>query len=436
MKKYYHDIFLLSVFFLTAVFLSKASNIKIQASEVQRESEEEKAPEVSISKLKQLKEGGLSFLLEKRGFDEEASFQLRFYLKEHESKSSYKKIYEETIEGKETQNIRVPFEPDSSGFYTWKIRLFQGEKKAVLEGKEPIYLKGSFVKGEVIVPEAYFIDDVASISWRTNTNGSYWVGIYNKKNFKLVSELWTDEKKAEFELSNDIKEYAVAVARSLKGKKGNFKLIDFPNRELPNTMVRFEQQSVLNRTETVVDVIYTGNCFLTMEIGDKFFLKNSKEQGRFQLKLPEGEVKLKVSVKSDNGNIKTFTKKFLVDTIFPKITLNSEIHGAVTGDDHIVISGVCDEEVELLLNDGPLELNDKKEFSIKFTLNEGDNPVRLSAKDRAGNITNLWAVVKREIKHKPDIRIVILVLGTFGLIFLAYFVTFIGWLRVRKKRKS
>lgn len=440
MKKYTKDIFLLSVFLLTAVFLSNTFTMNLFASEttekMEKEPEKELPPELQVSELKQLKEGDISFFLGQTGFEKEEDFKVKFYLKDHDKKASFKKVYEETLTWEESFSLQFPLELKSSGFYSWKIRLSQKGKKAVLEGKEPLYLKGSLVQGEPILPEAIFIDDVAHISWKADENESYWVGIYDKKSLKLVAEALTEEKEAKFNLPVSKKDFSVAVAKSVEGKKGDFRLIDFPDRELPNTLVRFEAKEVFNKAETNVDIIYTGECFVTIALSDKPYLETSKEQGRFQIKLPEGEVNLKVTVKSENGNIRTFTKPLFVDTVFPKITLENEINGAVTGDDNILIRGSCDEEAELLLNGEKLPVDEKKSFHTKFNLNEGENEIKLVAKDRAGNITNVRALVKREMKHQPDIRVVILISGTFGLIFLAYFITFIRWLRLRKKRKS
>lgn len=432
MKKQVKIIFLLSVIFLTAVFLSKINIKVIEASETE-------SPKLRLLDFRQ-EEEKILIDFAASGFSEDEPLQVKVYIKDGDKKGNYQKLHSQKLEIKEKIkekiSLSIPVEFESSGFYFLKIRVAQKDRKAVLEGKEKIYLKGNFAKDVLLQPKAYFEDDILKISWTDTEDARYRVDIYDKKSKKLIKEIITDKKEVDFALPKQYKNAMIGVARSFEGGKGDFKLFSLPDRELPNTMVRFESDSIFKQDETEVDIIYTGKCFSTIEIGQKTFLKQSPQQGRFKLPLPEGEVEIKVRIEADNGNVKTYRKKVFVDTIFPELTLDGELNGAVTGDESIVISGSCSEEAALTLNGEPLSFQEKNRFSTKFSLNEGENDIKLVAKDRAGNITNLRAVVKREVRHEPNGKIVLLVFGTFGLIFLAYFVTFVQWVRAKKRRKS
>ena len=54
--------------------------------------------------------------------------------------------------------------------------------------------------------------------------------------------------------------------------------------------------------------------------------------------------------------------------------------------------------------------------------------------DEAGNKSNVRAVITREAEHKRSMKATILVGSTFGIIILAYIITFSGW--IAKKRKN
>lgn len=425
--------FLLSIL-LTAVFLFGLFSMRVFASEVGgKDGKEENPVSIEVLKIEQI-EGELQIELKQEGYKENEPLVFKLYLKEKDGNEGYKKHYEKKIAAKPVIKLTVPKAREGAGFFSWKIRLSGGEKKAVTKSKKLLYLKGS-LSGAKLSPEAHFVDDILFIRRNGSEGESSWIGIYEKESLKLIEERITNKTEENFSLPKG-KELQVAVARFDKGIKGDFSLIDLPDREKPNAMVRFQEGEVFKKPELTVDLIFTGKCYSTIIVNDKELYKEIEDQGRFHVKLPEGETEVKVHIRAENGNQRNFTKKLYVDSVFPKITLDSEIDGAVTKDESILINGSCDEEAELFLNGTGLRMDENKKFRTDFHLLEGENEIKLVAKDRAGNVTNIRAVVKREMEHEPDIRIVLLVTGTFGVIFLAYFITFIRWLMVKKARKS
>lgn len=429
MKKMSMKCYLLSaIFLLTVVFILETLSIKVKAAEV--------LPEITSSELKQREDGELLLKLNIKDFVPEEKIKLRLYLKKHGIHERFREVYRKSLKAKENLSLKIPLKEEGSDIYTWRVIVLKEGKKARWEGKEPIYLKGKLAADGLIMFLPRFIDDIATVTWEGNEGSSYWVGVYEEKGLSLVDEKETTDKTVTFNLPKDSKSYMVGVALLQNGMKSHFSLKPFPDRELPNTLVTFPDTEKLDKSQYDIDLIYTGTCFATIEVNDTAFYKSVEEQGRFTVKLPEGDSSIKVTVVSDNGNVKTFQKDVFIDTIFPKINLDTELNGAVTGDSQIVVNGSCNEEVLLNLNGKKIDMDDDNHFSSILELREGENEIKIEATDKGGNVTNLRAVVKREVKHEADIRIVILVVGTFGAIFLAYFITFIGWLRARKKRKS
>ncbi|MFC2476681.1 MAG: hypothetical protein ACFNTU_04215, partial [Catonella sp.] len=152
----------------------------------------------------------------------------------------------------------------------------------------------------------------------------------------------------------------------------------------------------------------------------------------YTVALPEGDVKILVSVSDEYGNIKNYTKELKVDTIKPKLVLDKVIDGAVTTDNEIAVAGECSEDVTLIMN-GQSKKVKKGSFSFTQRLGMGENDIKLQAVDAAGNKTNVRAVITREAEHKRSMKATVLVGSTFGVILFAYIVTFSGWIAKRRK---
>ena len=115
------------------------------------------------------------------------------------------------------------------------------------------------------------------------------------------------------------------------------------------------------------------------------------------------------------------------------MVLDKVIEGAVTTDDTIDITGECSEDVTLIMN-GQSKKVKKGSFSFTQRLSIGENDIKLQAVDGAGNKSNVRAVITREAEHKRSMKATLLVGSTFGIIMLAYIITFSGW--IAKKRKN
>lgn len=431
MKNKYRNFMILSaIFMLTVVFILEKLPKTIYGAEVKKQ------PSIIVSEIKQNEDGNLRLKIGLRNFSFKKKMNLLFYLENTSKKEGFSEIYRERIKGREELRLNIPLKLKGSDFYRWKIEVIEGKKKATWMAEKPIYLKGEFEKDRFLKPSLHFEDDDLVIRWEEEKRGDFWVGIYHEDSPDLFMEKIVRENEAKLFIPSEMKRFKVALAYYLDGNKSNFSLFDVPDRDLPNVRVSFQGLSKEKKSKYDLDLIYTGDCSTTIEVNEMPFYKEVKEQGRFTLKLPEGEANIKVTVVSENGNVRTFQDEIFVDTIFPKINLDNGLDGAVTGDSSIDISGSCDEMVELTLNGKKVDLDEENRFFSNMELKEGENEIKLVAKDRGGNISNLRAVVKRQIKHEADIRIVILIYGSFGLIFLAYVITFIRWLRVRKKRKS
>ena len=345
-------------------------------------------------------------------------------------------------DGEEKINVRVP----NSGYYYFKIISKKGKKSAEKMLEMPIYVSGDrylagmeFMKNSGKQPlvegiSGRYVDDKAEISWTGTENGHYVVGLYNGDTMEEISKEYTSETSFSVDVSKEIENVAYYVANvNNNGNNGDFELYYMPDRNSPNAMVRFPSRSMLNNEELSIDILFTGECKVDITVNDTVEADDSEASGTYTVPLPDGDVKILVSVSDEYGNIKNYIKELKVDTIKPKVVLDKVIDGAVTTDDTIDITGECSEDVTLIMN-GQSKKVKKGSFSFTQRLSIGENDIKLQAVDGAGNKSNVRAVITRETEHKRSMKATLLVGSTFGIIMLAYIITFSGW--IAKKRKN
>ena len=335
--------------------------------------------------------------------------------------------------GEEKINVRVP----NSGYYYFKIVSKKGKKTAEKMLEMPVYVSGDrYLAGMEYMKDSgkqplvegisgRYVDGKAEISWVGAENGHYVVGLYNSDTMEEIAKEYTSETVFSTEIPDGIKNVAYYVANvNNNGNNGDFELYYMPDRNSPNSMVRFPARSAINETELSIDVLFAGECKVDIIVNDTIEAEGSEASGTYTVALPEGDVKILVSVSDEYGNIKNYTKELKVDTIKPKLVLDKVIDGAVTTDN---------EDVTLIMNGQSKNI---KKGSFRFTqrLSIGENDIKLQAVDEAGNKSNVRAVITREAEHKRSMKATVLVGSTFGVILFAYIVTFSGW--IAKKRKN
>ena len=344
--------------------------------------------------------------------------------------------------GEEKINVRVP----NSGYYYFKIISKMGKKTAEKMLEMPVYVSGDrylagieYMKDSGKQPlvegiSGRYVDGKAEISWVGAENGHYVVGLYNSDTMEEIAKEYTSETVFSTEIQDGIENVAYYVANvNNNGNNGDFELYYMPDRNSPNSMVRFPAGSSVNDNELSIDVLFAGECKVDIIVNDTIEAEGTEASGTYTVVLPEGDVKILVSVSDEYGNIKNYTKELKVDTIKPKLVLDKVIDGAVTTDNEIDITGECSEDVTLIMNGQSKKV---KKGSFRFTqrLSIGENDIKLQAVDEAGNKSNVRAVITREAEHKRSMKATVLVGSTFGVILFAYIVTFSGW--IAKKRKN
>ena len=119
---------------------------------------------------------------------------------------------------------------------------------------------------------------------------------------------------------------------------------------------------------------------------------NNSKFSTGKLRLEEGKNSIYAIAVDNKGNQSSASEKHFVwyDEKPPELDITSPQDGANfygSQEKTITIQGKTEPEVSVILNDRIIIVNSAGEFSTTFSLNEGENQIRVVAQDRAGNET-------------------------------------------------
>ncbi len=329
----------------------------------------------------------------------------------------------------DTVNIKV----EDSGFYYIKLAVKQGKKTAESLLEKPVYISADNGMEEVQGIVTRYVDDAAEIYWTGEENGYYRVGIYDSDSLELLGEIYTDSNEAVFFADENRENLSAFVALVKNGKMGEFSLVPFPDRSSPSVMVQFEEEEITNLDTLRINVLFVGNAAVDITVNNEAVVEDAGLSGAYEIPLPEGESEIRVTITAENGNIRNFESTIVSDVTVPKITLSTSINGAVTSEESVTIAGICSEDATVTMN-GQKKSISAGEFSFEQKLSMGENDIKITATDMAGNKSNVRAVITRGTAKKRNMKVTVIVGSTFGIIMLAYIITFSGW--IRKKRRG
>lgn len=88
------------------------------------------------------------------------------------------------------------------------------------------------------------------------------------------------------------------------------------------------------------------------------------------------------------GNLsKTAELTLTIDTHAPRLTVTAPLDGLLTNLPALTITGSVDEASAVAINGNVISMGANHGFEAAVTLLEGDNTIRITATDKAGNTT-------------------------------------------------
>jgi flagellar hook assembly protein FlgD len=150
----------------------------------------------------------------------------------------------------------------------------------------------------------------------------------------------------------------------------------------------------------LVTVTGTAPAGVTLKINNQNIPVTSDGAFRYDLLLDEGQQAIQISATDDVGNVTTVERFVNVKTRGPILELNVA-EGAAFSDAMIQITGRTNPGVQVTVNRRPVTVGALGDFQTALELTEGDNIIDFTARDQAGNATNLTRRVRYQVPAQP-----------------------------------
>ncbi len=121
----------------------------------------------------------------------------------------------------------------------------------------------------------------------------------------------------------------------------------------------------------------------------------------YDLLLDEGENLIRITAADDVGNLTTVERSVTVKTQPPVLSINLP-EGERFNTPVIQLSGSTEPGAAVLVNRRVVPVGPKGDFNVALNLNQGDNLVEVTARDRAGNTTTLTRRVTYALPAAPS----------------------------------
>jgi len=122
---------------------------------------------------------------------------------------------------------------------------------------------------------------------------------------------------------------------------------------------------------------------------------------RYDLLLNEGDQTIQMTATDDVGNVTTVERTVHVKTSGPRLEVNI-IDGASFSDSALQLTGVTSPGAVVLVNQREIGVGTLGDFQTTVSLLEGDNLIDVTARDQAGNTTNLTRRVRYAVPADPS----------------------------------
>lgn len=259
------------------------------------------------------------------------------------------------------------------------------------------------------------------IEWDYEDNENYDVYIWDSRKNLYDTINITGKGFYYGEFSKGQKKVYLAVV--YPGRECNYQKFEVNKASGVNADVVYSiEEDITSQNSITASISYKGNCEWKIFKDSVLVSGPEKEAGDYRIRLEDGNNKFYVLIIDYNDNILEFDKEIYVDTIAPALSVAEDVNKMVTSEDYIWLSGYSEAGAELTLNGDEVGLMGDY-FNIKAELKDGENELRLVAKDMAGNVSEYVAMVTYQ-PVKPDFLkkyLWVIVICVLAVVYIVYF---------------
>ncbi len=262
----------------------------------------------------------------------------------------------------------------------------------------------------IISPNGDNVQDITNFSYTLNEDAQVMVQVFNQSN-RLIQAI----------MPNEFQTRGQHVVM-WNGKDSLGQVVSDGNYRLEVTAkgtVRSSQQSAKVLVDTVPPTLRLANLDDTTRVRDANFTIQGltdpnaivqlqgdtriipvDKEGQFSLKrqLIEGSNTIQLLATDPAGNVTKIAREAILVTRPPEVKIDSPVNDMWTNESLIKVTGVVPAKTLIKINGQETTVAEAGAFEHEVMLQEGDNTLRLEAKDDVGNTTSQEIIVHRKIK--------------------------------------
>lgn len=305
-------------------------------------------------------------------------------------------------------NITVTIPDVETGFYHFLVDITTMDAATGYEfSEEAIFFEDPAGADELTGIVAGRSQDKAYAVWEEETPVMFY--LYDAETKELLARETSMSKPAAVSIPSGHADVILGVA-AFDGNAGKFTPIYCYQKDIENVKDPFPEEDVTNQKELTITP--------DADEGEFRLFKNHEEcrarNGSYKIALDEGENSLIAFIEQKSGVTAAIEKNILLDTEPPVLTLENTGTSVVTTKDHVFVQGyaetgalvTCDGDAVALVGDC---------FSIEKEIGFGSRTIKLSAADKAGNITSYNIEVTRSFwAGSGRLLILVIILAAIG----------------------
>lgn len=261
---------------------------------------------------------------------------------------------------------------------------------------------------------AYLEDDYIKAEWTDTKCGDVLVIVSDAATKETINSNIVSSNYYEYKIPEKYESiFVTLVPTSLASRDEAKTSYTFSLKDVPKIKVEHSIGQYTNKDEVTVQVSASEECVYESYI-------NGKRVENMSFDTEIGLNKIKIIAINQKGHRTVYEYEFEKDTEAPILTLDNDWSGFSTYEDFVTVSGFVKDASKLVVNNESVSFNENGKFSKNITLQKGNNEVKITAIDEAGNESLFIMNIERKTKSNgnliKDVGFIIVVIFTIFLV--------------------
>lgn len=290
--------------------------------------------------------------------------------------------------------------------------------------------------------KVYLKNDSVVAEWNDDSVGNVNVKVVNLDTAETIASQTVSEKYFECPLESTVHNISVVIVPTASaGVDGAELTYKIKNDNHPDAVITFPDCQYTNQDEVVASVSL-GSDYRTMVLDNNSVIQTEEkyESGNYEYHIPideDGIHTIEIYIIDDDGNMRSTKTDVVKDTVSPALSLNEAYDQAEVETETFDIAGTVEDYKEIEINGEKLSPATDGHFEYTLNLHLGENHIKLSAGDEAGNVTDYEMTIIRVEPQKRNNMISYLPVLGFIIVGIGYMIKkILGALKNKKRTRE